>query len=188
VFVEPLSVVEKTVTRAFDLHLGKPETALVVGAGTIGLLSAMVLQLRGLSVDVCSLEALDSRRAQLVEQTGARYLRAPDRNADLVIEAAGTADAAALAVRSLAPLGVLMILGAHRAEDLPLLPLILGNGTIGGSVNASPQAFQQAVADLPALPAPILRQMVRVREWAEASGVILGDPAEEPKQVIRLPD
>jgi threonine dehydrogenase-like Zn-dependent dehydrogenase len=188
IFVEPLSVVEKAILRAFELHPGEPTTALVLGAGTIGLLAAMALKLRGLSVDVCSLEPSHSARARLVDQIGARYLQQPDRKADVVIEAAGAAAAATLAVQWVGPLGAVILLGAHRAEDLPLLPLILGNATIGGSVNASPQAFTQAVTDLSQMPARVLRQMVRAREWAEAESVILGAPRAEPKQLIRLPN
>ena len=33
--MEPLSVVEKAIGNAFRLHPGQPETALVLGAGTV---------------------------------------------------------------------------------------------------------------------------------------------------------
>ena len=110
VLIEPLSVVEKAVALALTLHQGEPKRALVLGAGTIGLLAGAVLQLKGLSVDLVSAEPLGSPRARLAEGIGLRYLAAPEGiEPDIVIEATGAPAAADAAFRALAPLG-----GSHH--------------------------------------------------------------------------
>ena len=72
VLIEPLSVVEKAVTNASRLHPGHPESALILGAGPVGLLAAMLLKIRGFSVDICSLEPANSGRACLAEAAGSQ--------------------------------------------------------------------------------------------------------------------
>lgn len=184
VLIEPLSVVEKACDRALTLHAGSPETALVLGAGTIGILAAAVLHLRGLRVDLVSIEQADSARARLSEAAGARYLKQPEVPADVVIEAAGSPGAAARGIRSLAPLGVLMILGAIDSGDpLPLLDLITGNRIIAGSVNASPEAFRQAAEDLGKIPRAVLSGLIERRKMSEFRHSLTGAPPQVPKIV-----
>jgi threonine dehydrogenase-like Zn-dependent dehydrogenase len=56
VLLEPLTVVEKGITQAYEiqrrLRVWRPRRAAVMGAGTIGLLAALVLRLQGLDVTV----------------------------------------------------------------------------------------------------------------------------------------
>src|SRR3954454_2328499 len=56
VLLEPVTVVEKGIAQAYEiqrrLRVWRPRRAAVVGAGTIGLLAAMALRLRGLEVTV----------------------------------------------------------------------------------------------------------------------------------------
>ena len=58
VLLEPTTVVEKGINQAYEiqrrLRVWQPRRAAVLGAGTIGLLAAMVLRLRGLDVTVLS--------------------------------------------------------------------------------------------------------------------------------------
>lgn len=184
VLVEPLSVVEKAVDRALSLHQGEPHRALVLGAGTIGILATMVLRIRGLEVDLVSVEPADSHRARLAESAGARYLNRPDRATDIVIEAAGAAEAAHTGLAALAPLGVLIVLGATETrEKLDLLNMIIGNRILAGSVNASPQSFAQAAADLGRLDTAILRSMIDRRLFREYRQSLTGPPPTAPKIV-----
>ena len=54
VLLEPTTVVEKGIAQAYEiqrrLRVWRPKQAAVLGAGTIGLLAALVLRLRGLEV------------------------------------------------------------------------------------------------------------------------------------------
>jgi glucose 1-dehydrogenase len=184
VLIEPASVVEKAADTALRLHAGEPAVALVIGAGTIGLLAAAVLGLRGLSVDLVSLEAADSSRARLAERTGARYLNAPDRKYDIAIEAAGAPGAASMGMAALGALGVLIVLGAAESTDpLPLTDLIVGNQVVAGSVNASPAAFAQAAGDLPRLPPELLAALIERRDFSDYQSGFFSDSVGAPKIV-----
>ena len=128
---------EKAIGNAWRAHPGEPRSALVIGAGAVGLLCAMALRLRGVDVTVCSLEATDSRRAQLAEEAGARYVNRPDRAFDVVVEAAGSVEAVSAGLEALGAAGVLIVLGATKPLTVPMLPLILKNQAVIGSVNAA---------------------------------------------------
>lgn len=183
VLVEPLSVVEKAIAIAFRLHPGEPESALVLGAGTIGLLTAMALGLRGIATTICSLEPKGSERARLTEEIGARYMQESEGRYDMVIEAAGDVSAAVKGLQALAPSGIFVVLGVINPVELPMLQLVLGNQVIAGSVNASPAHFAAAVQDLAQFPAQVLRRMIHREPVSAFRSTLLGPPRPEPKIV-----
>src|SRR5438309_5519195 len=78
VLLEPTTVVEKGIAQAYEiqrrLRVWRPKKAAVMGAGTIGLLAAMALRLRGLDVTVFGRTKKPYRNAELVGQLGARYI------------------------------------------------------------------------------------------------------------------
>ena len=78
---------------------------------------------------------------------------------DVVIEAAGT-KAPASGTERAGPNGVIVMLGAAKSLQVPLLQLILRNQVIVGSVNASPADFRAAVDDLGRFPADVLSRMI----------------------------
>lgn len=184
VLIEPLSVVEKAVATALRMHAGEPRSALVFGAGPIGLLAALVLRERGLDPAVCSLEPPDHPRARLARDAGFEYSNRPGRQADIAIEAAGAPDAALAAIGSLAPLGVCVVLGASTARgEFAFLDLIVGNRTVTGSVNASPEAFARAVEDLARFDPRIVSRMVQRMPFDTFESSILGPSPDVPKLV-----
>jgi glucose 1-dehydrogenase len=188
VLIEPMSTVEKAVESALRLHPGGPERALVQGAGPVGILAAFILQLRGLEVAVYSLEPAGHPRARVVEAAGIPYRTTlePDM-ADIIIEATGSAEAPVAALAALRAQGVLMLLGAsNSSRGLPFKDMIRSNQVIAGSVNASPQAFAAAAADLGSLPRAALDLMVRRHPLAEFERTILGPAPETPKLVHRV--
>lgn len=190
VLIEPLSVVEKAVETALRTHEPGAARALVLGAGPIGILAALLLRLRGLDVTVHSLEPEDHPRAALLADAGVAYLRrleGPD--ADILIEAAGSAEAAVAGLERLAPLGVAVLLGADDAYGLfPFRRLIVGNRAVVGSVNASPGAFAAAVEDLGRFDRRILDRLLLRLPLEGAAGSILGPPGEAPKRVHVVAD
>ncbi len=185
VLIEPLSVVEKAVATALRLHEPGAATALVLGAGPIGILAALVLQRRGLAVAVHSLEPPDHPRAVLLGQAGIEYRhQLGSRQADIVIEATGAADSAVAGIELLAPLGVAVILGAPDAPGLfPFRRLIVGNRCVVGSVNAGPEAFSAAVEDLAQFDAALIGRLIRRTLLESFRDNILGPPAPAPKLV-----
>lgn len=90
---------------------------LVLGAGHIGLLAALCLLHRGLRVRLHSLEPADHPRARLAESAGIVYVTRPERKADWIVEATGSADAAFAALRWLGPAGVCVLLGASTPRS-----------------------------------------------------------------------
>ncbi len=185
VLIEPLSVVEKAIQTAFRIHEPGASAGIVQGAGTIGILAALALQLRGIDVTVVSLEPETSPRAALIRQVGIRYTNSKTAaKADIVIEATGNPAAALEAVGMLAPLGTMIALGACVAQGrFSFFDLVVHNRTITGSVNASPEAFAQAVKDLPGFPPATLRGMIHRVPFGDFEKSILGPPDSHPKLV-----
>jgi threonine dehydrogenase-like Zn-dependent dehydrogenase len=183
--IEPLSVVEKALATAFRLHEGEPRTALVIGAGPIGMLAALALSLRGLKVTVHSLQPAEHPRAVLLARAAIRYSAALPRDRfDIAIEAAGAAQAAFAALKALAPLGVLGLLGASSGEgEVSFLDLLVNNQKVFGSVNAGPEAFAAAVGDLPFMDARVLDGMIHRRRFEDFRQSILDEPGVFAKLV-----
>jgi threonine dehydrogenase-like Zn-dependent dehydrogenase len=170
VLIEPLTVAAKA---AIDLDailrrypwepLGL--RALVLGAGPIGLLSAMMLVARNATTFIYSREAADGERAELARSFGAEYVSAGDTplselparvgKADIVFEAVGTARVAFGAMAALAPNGIFILSGfpsAHSPIEIDLdgimRDIVLKNQVLFGTVNASRGAFEAAVRQL----------------------------------------
>jgi threonine dehydrogenase-like Zn-dependent dehydrogenase len=185
VLIEPLSVVEKALQTALRFHEPGPASALVLGAGPIGLLAALALQVRGLDTSVYSLEPADHPRARLARDAGLRYVTMlGTQKADIVIEATGAPEAALAALRCLAPLGVCAVLGAaNTTGPIPFMDLLVNNQTVFGSVNASPQAFRAALEDLLRFDRAILNRMIRRRSLSELPQTLPSPAPDSPKTV-----
>ena len=164
-----MSIVQKGLNQAVEiqrrLQVWQPVRAAVTGAGTIGLLVALVLRLRGVEVTVLSRRTPPYRNSELVEALGARYLStaATDLAAasaahgpfDLIFEASGYSPFAFEAAMVLAANGVLVLSGVTGGER-PLeidanainQSIVLGNKVVVGTVNASRDDFIRGVEDL----------------------------------------
>ena len=169
VLLEPTTVVEKGIAQAYEiqrrLRVWRPKRAAVMGAGTIGLLAALALKLRGLDVSVFGLTRKPYLNSDLIEALGARYDSTTDlplleaaRNHgpfDLIFEATGFAPIVFEAMQALAKNGVLVLSsvtgGDHRIEvpaDRINLDFVLGNKVMVGTVNANREYFEMGVKDL----------------------------------------
>ncbi|HEY7589494.1 MAG TPA: glucose 1-dehydrogenase [Candidatus Limnocylindrales bacterium] len=169
VLLEPLSIVEKGIRQAFEIQrrmrVWEPRRAVVVGAGSIGLLATLALRLRGLDVIVYSRRVPPYRNSRLAEAIGARYVSSSrstltevcDRSGapDLVIEASGYSPLAFQAADVLASNGVLVltsVTGENRTTEVRAdrinLGFVLGNKVMVGTVNAHRDDFVTGVADL----------------------------------------
>jgi threonine dehydrogenase-like Zn-dependent dehydrogenase len=165
VLVEPMSVVEKALRRALEVALSPPRTALIVGAGPIGCLTAFALLQRGLDVTVVSLEDSDSPRAKLLRSAGAEY--GGTGKFDLTVEAAGVGQAAATAIHSLKLNGVALLLGARDANvEMPFRDMVLGNRTVLGSVNTDRESSEAAVANMTRLDLAWLDALIERRPFS----------------------
>ncbi len=184
VLAEPLSVVEKAVELGLRLHPTQAERAIVLGAGTIGILAAMVLREFGLSVVVRSAEPANSSRAALLRAGGFEYTDTPGTRADLVIEATGAPAAAMEGLAALDPMGVLIILGAPHSEgELSFRDLLVGNRVIAGSVNAGPGHWAAAMGHLAVFDRRFLERLITRMPFDAFRDSIAGAPADTPKVV-----
>lgn len=168
VLLEPASVVEKGIAQAFEiqrrLRVWRPMRAAVVGAGTIGLLAALVLRLRGLEVTVFGRTPAPYRNSDLIEALGARYLTTLDVSLvdgarqhgpfDLIFEASGVSALVFEGMQALAKNGALVlssVTGGDHTVEVPAdrinLEFVLGNKVMVGTVNANREYFEAGVRD-----------------------------------------
>jgi threonine dehydrogenase-like Zn-dependent dehydrogenase len=169
VLLEPTTVVEKGIAQAYEiqrrLRVWKPRKAAVMGAGTIGLLAAMALRIRGLEVTVFGLERRPYLNSDLIEALGARYESTRDLTVmegaakhgpfDLIFEATGFSPIVFESMQALAKNGVLVlssVTGGDRMVSVPAdrinLDFVLGNKVMVGTVNANREYFETGVRDL----------------------------------------
>src|SRR2546423_12294648 len=82
VLLEPTTVGEKGINQAYEiqrrLKVWEPRKALILGSGTIGLLAALAVRLRGLELTLASLPQPPYRNSELVEQLGGSYFSTQD--------------------------------------------------------------------------------------------------------------
>jgi glucose 1-dehydrogenase len=176
VMLEPLTVVEKGIRHAWAVQARmkswQPKKALILGAGPIGLMAAMIMRLKGLDTTVYARDP-NMEISNRVSVIGANYV--PQLNEkhemvnhigempkyfgpfDFILEATGSAQVALSAMRIIGLNGVLCLTsvtgGEASMEICPAclnLELVLGNRTIFGSVNAGRLDFEQGVKDLAA--------------------------------------
>jgi threonine dehydrogenase-like Zn-dependent dehydrogenase len=192
VLLEPLSIVEKALEQIHRIQaraVWAPRHALVLGAGSIGTLAALLLRLEGLEVCVYSRgDGGPGRR--LSEAAGARFISADDHQvdhelekeigpSDVVMEATGHSPLAFNAIHVLAPNGVVCLTGVTTgSRKIPIdashlnLELVLENKVVFGTVNANHRHFESGVAHLqaiearwPGLLAAMITSRVRIEQF-----------------------
>jgi threonine dehydrogenase-like Zn-dependent dehydrogenase len=180
VMAEPLTVAEKGLEQMWQVQQripgwehhnrdgkgrGSGRTAVVLGAGPIGLLGAMKLLIEGFRVFVYSRSPKPNFKAEIADAIGAPYISAVKMGVDdlgqqlgqidLVYEAVGEGGVSFDLMRVLGINGVYIFTGipAMKAPipvyaDNLMRNIVLKNQAIVGTVNASPQAFIDAIRDL----------------------------------------
>jgi (R,R)-butanediol dehydrogenase/meso-butanediol dehydrogenase/diacetyl reductase len=169
--VEPLAVA----IRAVDLAGVDPDDpVLVLGAGAIGLLTALVLRHRGVRrAVVCSRNPARAHRAaalglSTISIEAVTRIEPADAPA-CVFECAGTPSAAQLAVQSLRPLGRLLLVGLSLTPlDLAAPPIVIKELEIRGVIAYRRPQFQAAIDMLAAGAIPVGELITEVVPLAEA--------------------
>lgn len=169
VLMEPTSIAEKAITQAYEiqqrLRVWRPRTAAVLGTGTLGLLAALLLRLRGLEVVALGRTRSSYLNAQLLGEIGTRYQSTQDLTLkqvseqfgpfDIIFEGTGFSPLVFEAMEVLAKNGVLLLVsvtGGDRKAEVPAdkinLGFVLGNKVAVGSVNANREYFELGAKDL----------------------------------------
>ena len=169
VLLEPMTVVQKGIAQAYEiqrrLKVWQPKRAAVMGAGTIGLLAALVLRLRGIEVVTFGRTPKPYLNSDLIEELGATYVSTGDVSVneyaaehggfDIIFEATGFSPIVFESMRALAKNGVLVlssVTGGDRHVEVPAdkinLDFVLGNKVMVGTVNANREYFESGVKDM----------------------------------------
>jgi len=169
VLLEPTTIAEKGINQAYEIQrrvkVWRPQRAAVLGSGTIGLLAALILRLRGLEVVCCSLPKAPYLNSDLIDELGGTYVSTQDLTLDqvaarhgpfdLMLEATGFSPLVFEAAKVLGRNGVLVVAsvtGGDRKAEVPADEInrgfVLGNKVMVGTVNASREDFERGVVDL----------------------------------------
>ena len=188
VFTEPVSIAEKGIEqiRIIQSRLpwacshpehtllssdwGKCKTALVVGAGPLGLLATALLRLAGVYTCVADIIPEDTPKVHLVKHMGANYIDArskipkeivefccrPVGNLDIIFEASGAAATAIELLNHMSRSSIYVMTGIPREElfirvDAAQLvrQIVRYNQVVVGSINSNRSHFEMALKDIP---------------------------------------
>ncbi len=185
VLLEPTSVVAKAweqVERIGGRAHWEPKTAVVTGAGPVGLLAALIGIQRGLEVHVID-QMETGLKPDLVRALGGQYHTGHISDAcpspDVIVECTGVGSLVFDAIEHIGPGGVVCLTGVSsggRALDVDAGTLnrnmVLENESVAGSVNANRRHYEAgaealAKADRSWLERLITRK-VGLRDWASA--------------------
>lgn len=208
VLVEPLTIAEKAIeqVRAVETRMPaearhsteRPKRAVVLGAGPVGLLGAMVLRLAGYTTFVYSRSARDEVHGPILSAIGATLVPAETNdisdlgdtvgNIDLVYEAVGASSLAFEVLKHLGVNGTFVFTGVPgRREavkldlDRVMRHLVLKNQVAFGTVNAGRESYDAAVRDLGEFvarwPSAVHGLITSRSPLAEAPGLLTARPA-----------
>lgn len=201
VLLEPTSVVVKAwdqVDHAMSRMAYRPKTALVTGAGPIGLLAAMIGVQRGLEVHVLD-QVTDGPKPQLVADLGAQYTSASlddfDLKPDVVIECTGVPQVVVGAMRTTGVDGVTVLTGVSttgRSIDLDIGSLnreiVLQNDVVVGSVNANRKHYDDGATALASADRSWLDRITSRHEPLESFDAAFKQKDDDIKVVLQISD
>ncbi|HVT65464.1 MAG TPA: glucose 1-dehydrogenase [Mycobacteriales bacterium] len=184
VLLEPTSVVAKAwdqVEKIARRSVVTATSALVTGAGPIGLLAALIGRQKGLAVTVLD-RVTEGPKPSMVAELGATYITSLDdlqEPPDVVIEATGIGQLVFDVVGRTAPDATVCLTGiSSGAREVSLhadainKAMVLSNEVVFGSVNAGLANYQQAADALAAADygwlAKIITRTVPMAEWSKA--------------------
>jgi threonine dehydrogenase-like Zn-dependent dehydrogenase len=169
VLMEPMSCAAKAIHQAFEcqrrMKVWRPQRAFVMGAGQIGLLSTLVLRLKGLDVFTLARAPAPHLKSEIVTGMEAKYICTQETplmdlvakvgKADLIIDATGSSHLAFEAMQALGHNGTLVwtsITGGSKKLEVPSdkinIEWVLGNKLLLGSVNANREYFESGIKDM----------------------------------------
>jgi glucose 1-dehydrogenase len=192
VLLEPASVVAKAWEHVE--YVGKrahwqPRRALVTGAGTVGLMAALLAAQRGLEVHVLD-RAQGGPKPDLVRALGGTYhASGPGKLGfapDVIVECTGAADVIVECLTLTMRGGIVCLTGLSSGRHRIMLDvnclnrsLVLENDVVLGSVNANRRHYEQAAAALARADRSWLERVITRRvplaRWREAYDKRPGD-------------
>lgn len=190
VFTEPLSIAEKGIEQIKVIQSrlpwacehpdhtflspdwGKCKTALVVGAGPLGILATALLRLAEVYTYTVDIVPEDSPKVHLIKHMGANYIDArsktpkeivefccnPTSTLDIIFEASGAATTAIELINYMSRSSIYVMTGIPREELTMQLDaaqlvrqIVHYNQVVVGSVNSNRSHFEMALKDIPVI-------------------------------------
>ena len=179
VLLEPMTVITKALEQVLMIGqraFWEPRTALVTGAGPIGLLAALRLSARNVQVHVLD-RAQTGPKPELVRALGATYHTGSvldlDFNPDIIVECTGVGSVIAESIQKVGAGGIVCLTGvgaggvASRAVADVAAAAVLKNNVLVGSVNANKRHWYKAGQNLACSDRKWLSRLITRREKPE---------------------
>jgi len=200
VFTEPLSIAEKGIEQIRIIQSRLPwacehpnhdflsdnwgmcKTALVVGAGPLGILATALLRLAHVNTFTSDIMPEDTPKAKLVNDTGAAYIDSRSKtpkelldmcglegHLDIIFEASGAAVTALELIPHMSRSSIYVMTGIPRDETIMQLDgaqilrqIVRYNQVIVGSVNSNRSHFEKALDDIGKIDSRFLGMLSRM--------------------------
>lgn len=198
VLLEPMTVITKAleqVAMAGQRAFWEPRTALVTGAGPIGLLAALRLKANNLEVHVLD-RAETGPKADLVRALGGAYhsgrVTELDFAPDVIVECTGVGAVIADSIQQIGSGGILCLTGigaggsAMGAVADTAAAVVLKNNVIVGSVNANKRHWYKAGQNLARSDRAWLSRLITRREEPEDFQQALQRQPDDVKVIIQF--
>ncbi len=198
VLLEPMTVITKAleqVFRAGQRAFWEPRTALVTGAGPIGLLAALRLKANNLEVHVLDHNETGPKPV-LVNALGATYHTGRaldlDFDPDIIVECTGVGSVIGDSIQKVASGGIICLTGVgsggvqSRAVGDIAKAVVLKNNLIVGSVNANKRHWYRAGQNLAASDRTWLSRLITRREKPENFEQALSRQPGDVKVIIQF--
>ena len=201
VLLEPTTVVAKAwehVLAVGERAFWEPKTALVTGAGPIGLLAALLGKQLGFDVHVLD-RAQSGPKPEIVRALGATYhsctIGELGLQPDIIMECTGVGPVITDSILALAASGVLCLAGVGHGGAVPKLPAsdvasgaVLKNNVVLGSVNANKRHWFKGAEALARADRSWLARLITRRERPENFAQALARKPEDIKVILQFSD
>lgn len=169
VLLEPMSIAEKAVIQAFKIQerlVWKPKTAVILGSGTLGLMAAMLLRIKGIDVNIIDRTEKHKIKSHIFKTLGIHHINSKKhpiadipkllkRRIDIVVEMTGNPKVIKDAINIVGRDGIVLLLsvtGNSFVDNLDFAKfnydIVTGNKLIVGIVNANKRYFKEGIEDM----------------------------------------
>ena len=209
VLLEPLSVAEKGIGQIFRIQerlRWSPTRALVLGAGSLGLLATFILRDMGFETFTIARQSKESLKALLVRDCGGRYvdvnlesLETLSKNHgpfDIIIEATGASSMVVGSRRMVNNGGIVCLLGLYQRDrvesvhiDQVNLDMVLNNKVMFGSSSSNRMHFTRGAERMASIERKwpgIMRRMITRTVALDNVGDALHRAPDDIKVVVEI--
>ena len=198
VLLEPMTVITKALEQVFlagQRAYWEPKTALVTGAGPIGLLAALRLSARNIQVHVLD-RAETGLKPDLVRALGATYHTGSvldlDFEPDVIVECTGVGAVISDSIKKVGSGGIICLTGigaggaGQGAVADVAAAVVLKNNVIVGSVNANKRHWYRAGQNLAHSDKEWMSRLITRRETPENFQKALERQPDDVKVIIQF--